>query len=571
MKTVHRLALVLVFASPSFAQIEVERIHGAVAGEHLGWNVEFVGDVDNDGWSDLGVATYPYSSATPAPLYVRSGRTGQWIRTWNGPAAPERFGYSLAAVGDLDNDGHADVLVGASNHPMQMEGLAIPPPVVAGYAQLISGASGAVLHTFPAPPGAQRFGHSVAAFDDLDGDGVEDLLIGASGASGAPGYVYIFSGASFAQLRRDGLTLSTNCGAAVERIADVTGDGVDEYAVGAPAFEPYNWTTGHYYAAAGGRVALIDGASGVELWSDFLGAQDWGSQLGWSLALLGDVDLDGVADLAVGMRDEGDPATIACHSNGEVRVYSGATGTLIRTHPRLSICGTYGASVTSMGDLNGDGAQDYVGGEPGWWLGLDGAAHLRVFNGRTGQLMAWVLTGPQVLTGNGFGAALTAGDANGDGLIDLVVGIPFDDTLAANAGAFAAVSIVRAPTTYCQSEVNSLGCTPAIAWSGLCSASSTSVFDVSASSVLNNKPGLLFYGFKPRQTPFQGGHMCIVAPTQRTAVQNSGGAAAPTNDCSGAFHYDLNARIQSGVDPQLAVGEEVFAQYWSRDPADAST
>ncbi|MBL8803549.1 MAG: hypothetical protein JNN27_16225, partial [Planctomycetes bacterium] len=41
--------------------------------------------------------------------------------------------------------------------------------------------------------------------------------------------------------------------------------------------------------------------------------------------------------------------------------------------------------------------------------------------------------------------------------------------------------------------------------------------------------------------------------------------------CSGAFHYDLNARIQSGVDPQLAVGEEVFAQYWSRDPADAST
>jgi hypothetical protein len=65
--------------------------------------------------------------------------------------------------------------------------------------------------------------------------------------------------------------------------------------------------------------------------------------------------------------------------------------------------------------------------------------------------------------------------------------------------------------------------------------------------------------------------MCIVAPTQRTPPQNSGGAAPPTSDCSGSFSLDFNARIQSGVDSQLVAGEEIFAQYWSRDPGDAST
>ena len=94
---------------------------------------------------------------------------------------------------------------------------------------------------------------------------------------------------------------------------------------------------------------------------------------------------------------------------------------------------------------------------------------------------------------------------------------------------------------------------------------------IAASNVLNQKIGFCFYGLKPRQTPFQGGFMCIVAPTKRTPNQSSNGAAPPASDCSGAFTFDFNARIQSGVDPQLVAGQEVFAQYWSRDPQDAST
>jgi hypothetical protein len=59
-------------------------------------------------------------------------------------------------------------------------------------------------------------------------------------------------------------------------------------------------------------------------------------------------------------------------------------------------------------------------------------------------------------------------------------------------------------------------------------------------------------------------------PVVRTLVQSSGGATSG-NDCSGTFSFDFNARIQSGIDPSLVTGREVFAQYWSRDPASPST
>jgi hypothetical protein len=64
--------------------------------------------------------------------------------------------------------------------------------------------------------------------------------------------------------------------------------------------------------------------------------------------------------------------------------------------------------------------------------------------------------------------------------------------------------------------------------------------------------------------------LCVAAPTTRTAVQSSGGSTSGA-DCTGVFALDFNARIQSGVDPALSLGAEVYCQYWSRDPQSPST
>jgi Tol biopolymer transport system component len=127
------------------------------------------------------------------------------------------------------------------------------------------------------------------------------------------------------------------------------------------------------------------------------------------------------------------------------------------------------------------------------------------------------------------------------------------------------------PTTYCLAGQNSLGCTPAIGSSGAPSASSSSPFDVFASSVLNQRAGLLFYGTHgPQLAPFLGGYLCVRAPTVRSLLQISDGSFTGT-DCTGTFHFDFNAHVQSGVDPALTAGTDVWAQYWSRDAAAPST
>jgi hypothetical protein len=127
-----------------------------------------------------------------------------------------------------------------------------------------------------------------------------------------------------------------------------------------------------------------------------------------------------------------------------------------------------------------------------------------------------------------------------------------------------------AALTYCTAKVNSLGCTPAIGTSGNASYTSATPFVISATNELNQKNGLLFYGYAPSSTPFQGGFKCVASPTIRTTTQNSGGSAVG-NDCTGSYAFDFNAWIQSHVDTSLLPGAEAFAQYWSRDPASAST
>lgn len=550
------LSLAFVFAFPFAAPAQTplfDRL-GDIAWDQFGSDVAFVGDIDADGEQDFAVGAPSTGASTVGPGFVRvfSGRTLQVLATWYGAAQKDRFGWSIAGAGDLDGDGNDDVLIGAPQVYASNPG---------GYAVAVSGATGLAIHTFAGTP-FQHFGHAVAAGGLVDGDAVPDLLVGApyeDGTGQSRGRVYVYSGASGALIRsHDGSVDWTTLGWTVAFLGDVDGDGRDEYVAGAPAAWN-NFATPY--------VRAYDGASGAVLWTDVNAS--YSDELGWSLASIADLTGDGVRDLLVGAMQDAGVGCGPCQGKGYVRAINGATGAQIyQVNNTIGFYVGQGWDVAVVGDVNGNGFEDFACSRPGT-EGCGGGVFLPV-QIREGQSGALLLEVPSVGAGSAFGFSLASGDANADGLRDLICGAPCTGTNGTSSGSIHVYTIVRAPTVYCESEVNSAGCTPAIGSLGTASATLGSPFDIRATSVLNNKSGLLFYSFKPRQTPFQGGHMCVVAPTTRTPVQSSGGNAPP-NDCSGVFSLDFNARIQSGVDPLLVAGEEVFAQYWSRDPADQST
>jgi hypothetical protein len=128
------------------------------------------------------------------------------------------------------------------------------------------------------------------------------------------------------------------------------------------------------------------------------------------------------------------------------------------------------------------------------------------------------------------------------------------------------------PVTYCTAKTNSLGCIPAIGWSGAPSAAAQSGFAIIAYNERNNKNGLLFYGTTGQSSvAFQGGTLCVASPIRRTPSVFSGGALAPANNCSGIFAIDMNsfASGQLGGTPSPALtvpGTTVDCQWWGRDP-----
>ena len=122
------------------------------------------------------------------------------------------------------------------------------------------------------------------------------------------------------------------------------------------------------------------------------------------------------------------------------------------------------------------------------------------------------------------------------------------------------------PTAYCEAKTTSAGCVPRIGSAGAATMSGPGSFVITASGAPSGQPAMLFYGFTIDNMPFQGGLRCVADPVRRTGVQVAGGA--PPSSCSASLTYDFQARIRSGVDPSLAAGTAVYAQWYLRDPGD---
>ncbi len=380
----------------------IHEFTGTDASGNFGSAVSGAGDVNNDGYSDLIVGAYSAGVSLAGKAYVYSGLDGTLLYTFNGAAAFDGLGYSVSGAGDINNDGFDDVIVGAPFHA-EWWGVDV------GRAYVYSGATGGVLRTFTGQTEHDFFGDAVSGAGDVNNDGFDDVLVGArqSGVTGSDkGRVYVYSGATGSSIHQlFGETIGDNFGGAVSDLGDINGDNFDDFVVGAKFNAVGGTDAGRAYVYSGINKALLYTYTGSAM-GDFLGV---------SVSGVGDQNSDGINDFIIGAF-QSDAGGV---NSGRVFVHSGSTGTLINTFDGTA-GEALGVTVSSAGDVNGDGIDDLLLGAAGNDAGGSDAGRAYVYSGVTWDLIS-AFNGSKASGDFGISVA-SAGDVDSDGFADFIVG-----------------------------------------------------------------------------------------------------------------------------------------------------
>ncbi|MBK8609502.1 MAG: FG-GAP repeat protein [Chitinophagaceae bacterium] len=334
------------------------------------------------------------------------------------------FGYSVASAGDVNGDGYSDVIVGA---PYYDEGAIVSE----GRAFVYYGSASGLLATPSSTPddanqASAFFGWSVASAGDVNGDGFSDIIVGAygyqDGANTFEGRAFVYHGsaaglsASPNSTPDDGNAVNATLGYSVACAGDVNGDGYSDVIIGGRYYNSDEGRAWVYHGSGSGLLATPSSIADVNVAGAFFGN---------SVASAGDINGDGYSDVIIGSTD----------NNGGAYIYNGS-GTGISASPTRIIhdgaSGDYvGPIVTSAGDINGDGYSDVALG--------GGINRVVIYHGSGTGLSA---SANSTLTYSGqtltfFGIFIAcAGDVNGDGYSDLIVGAPrYDDGANVDEGA----------------------------------------------------------------------------------------------------------------------------------------
>lgn len=326
------------------------RFDGA-PGDRMGYAVADAGDVDADGVTDIAVGATAVGQLACVPatgagrLYVFSGRTGAQLLRVDGLAAGDQFGGAVGAAGDVNGDGHADVVVGAPCH----DG---PGGVDAGAAYVVSGRDGRLLRTHDGASAGDGFGWGAAGLGDVTGDRRPDYIVGAKDAGpGDRGLAYVYD----ARKGKTKYVLSGDARSAdfgwyfVAAAGDVDGDGVSDVYVGDFCAED---DIGQCSAPLG-QAYVFSGRTGHRLYL-FRGV-DPGDGAGPGRSA-GDVDHDGHADIVVGLYASSAGAPLG----GRLQVHSGRTGAVLLDYVSPRENETLGYDAVGLGDVNADGRVDLL-------------------------------------------------------------------------------------------------------------------------------------------------------------------------------------------------------------------
>jgi hypothetical protein len=401
------------------------RLDGEAPGDYAGISVSAAGDINGDGIDDLiiGASGADINGSASGSSYVVFGRdvstVGDFPATLNlstlngstgfrldGVAAGDRSGYSVSAAGDINGDGIDDLIIGAF--------FADPNGDASGSSYVVFGRDVSTVGDFPATlnlstlDGSTGFrldgeaqddysGRSVSAAGDINGDGVDDLIIGAYGASppGGSNYAgssYVVFGRNVSAVgnfpaslalsslngsngfRLDGEASSDYSGISVSAAGDINGDGIGDLIIGAAEADPDGKTrAGSGYLVFGRDVSVLgnfpatlalsslDGTNGFRL-----DGEAAGDRAGISVSAAGDINGDGMDDLIIGAYGVNNFA-------GSSYVMFGSVGPFPATLALSSLDGSNGFrldgladsdlsgfSVSAAGDINGDGVDDLV-------------------------------------------------------------------------------------------------------------------------------------------------------------------------------------------------------------------
>lgn len=527
-------------ASPLLAQETLFTVEGDGAGDRFGYALSALGDVNGDGVRDWAVGA-PFNDQNrgdSGQVRVHSGADGSLLLTLLGETPGDLFGTSVCGLADLDGDGRADLAVGA--HAESTNGAA------AGVAYVFSGSTGALLFSVRGAHAGDQLGFALADAGDLDGDGIDDLLVGARGDDGNgtnAGAALLISGQTGLEIRRfEGSSAHDLFGSALCSLGDLDGDNLPELAIGA------RWNDAGGESA--GSVHVFRGSDGGALYQ-LTGAKA-GELFGSSVACAGDLNGDGLNDLLVGS-----PGSDQLGSNsGCVQAFSGATGAELFRWLGEVAGDALGVSVVGDADVDGDGTPDVVAGAVGSDLGGMSSGAVQVFSGATGLRLAQIAgTTPGERMGH---AVAMLSDLTADGRTEVLVGAYGDANKGSLTGKVDVVSLAcLAPIPYCEAALNGAGTNARIALRGTSSVSAND-FTLEVTGARSQQFGVFYYGTEATQTPFGNGLRCVAGQIFRLpALQLS---------VDGGASYTLDLSTPPDSASSFAAGDTLHFQFWYRDP-----
>jgi len=410
------------------------------ASAELGIAVSSAGDVNGDGLSDILVSGHKYDNGEMDEGVVWSfyGVT-EGVDTeanWSaeGNQANAWMGWGLASAGDVNGDGYNDALVGARyyDNGETDEGAAFL------YYGSEDGLETTAAWSTELNQAAVEFGWQLAGAGDVNGDGYSDVIIGAylydnGETDEGAAFVYYGSATGFSSVADwsfESDQAYAFLGRSVASAGDVNGDGYSDVLVGANGYTDDQMNEGRVYL-------FLGSATGLETTAAWVGdGNQVDSEYGMTVASAGDVNGDAFSDVIIGARfyDNGET------NEGRAYVYygsaSGLSGTPDWEVESNQTNAQFGVCVTAAGDVNGDGYGDVAVGAWRYDGGQTDEGAVFVYHGSSAGLSTsadWQAESDQGSALFGHGIA-NAGDVNGDGFGDLIVGAHFYDGAFTNSG-----------------------------------------------------------------------------------------------------------------------------------------